>query len=653
MVGISYSVIGIIAIIIHCTINRDVLLLKQHAEVVTSMRYYRKFLWAILLYYITDMMWGILDGLGLVSILRVDTFIYYVAMSVAVVLWCDYVVEYLQQNNFFGKLLRNFGRIFVVFEMLALMLNFYRPFFFWFDEDGTYNAGPIRYVALLIQIVMFMLATIQTVFVTTRTEGVQRRRHMAICLFGLAMIIAIFAQIFYPLLPIYTIGYLIGACSLHVFVGEDEKDEYINDLQRQMDIVSAMSSIFFCSYYIDMKSRTFVEIDNKITENSDFIGKSGDAVKTLDKVCEHLVLPQYMKEMQEFTNLDTLEERLSRKKYYVSCQFESIHLGWAEGYFIASDRDEDGKLKHVIWAIRTIVDEKAKEEKLLYNSYVDELTGLYNRKMYSEDMIENLDKLMTDDFVYIAMDVNGLKNINDSKGHVAGDELIKGAANCMKEVMGPYGRVYRTGGDEFIAMLNVGSDQLSQMKERFETVTANYKGKFIDSVSISCGYVVRRDNPEMDIEQIEKMADKNMYLAKRLHYSTRGVDRREQQQNAYKALCALYSKILMVSFTEDKYSIISMNENEQTEDKGFSDGIFDWLEKFARSGQVHEEDREHFLASTSREYLIDYFKKGNTSLNIEYRRYMDGEFKHVEMLIIPSESYSDENQNMYLYVSRA
>ena len=52
-----------------------------------------------------------------------------------------------------------------------------------------------------------------------------------------------------------------------------------------------------------------------------------------------------------------------------------------------------------------------------------------------------------DEFTYVSLDVNGLKVINDTKGHTAGDELIIGACQCMKKSLGPYGKLYRIGGD--------------------------------------------------------------------------------------------------------------------------------------------------------------------------------------------------------------
>lgn len=433
-----------------------------------------------------------------------------------------------------------------------------------------------------------------------------------------------------------------------------------NNKFLENNIVSSLAGIFFCSYYVDLRDNSFIEIDNRIEENKSFIGEKGDAVETLDKMCKHLVLPEYRNDVEKFVVLDTLDERLSTKKYYISIQFKSVHIGWAEGFFVAGDRDENGKLLHVIWAIRTINDEKEKEEKLLYNSYIDELTGLYNRKMYVEDvdgesnssLIEGANSvdINKDDFAFISFDLNGLKNINDTKGHAAGDELLKAAAYCMSKCIGKNGRVYRTGGDEFIALVNASVEQLKKMQIDFENETANYKGQYFESVSVSYGYVLRKNYPNLSILEIEKMADKNMYLAKQAHYSSTENERRVQQQNAYTALCALYTKILMINLSEDSYSIIFMDEKEQTAEMGFSDGIFDWLKNFAATGQVHPDDQQEYLTKTNKDYLVDYFKHDKTSLSFTYRRKFNDKYKLSEMEIIPTENYTDENQNLFLYV---
>jgi len=570
-------------------------------------------------------------------------------MSFAVVLWTEYTVLYLNQDNLYGKILPWVGRSFLIVEVIALIVNFFYPFFFWFDEAGAYHAGVVRYIMLYVQIVLFAVSSLQTFSVSIQSTGVKQRRHYTMFILGIAMIIAIVLQIYYPLLPIYTVGYLLGCCVLHAYVVEDESDEHFEILTHNLNIISYMANVYSCSYYVNMQTGQYYELDNKVTQNANFIGKTGDATETLNKMCEHLVLPQYKKEMQLFTDMTTLNERL-KDKPYIAAEFESANLGWSEGSFIAGHRDENGNLLSVIWSIRTIHDLKEKEAKLLYNSYVDELTGIYNRKMLVEDINENLRTINDDDFVYISMDVNGLKGVNDTLGHAAGDELIRGAAQAMRACMENYGKVYRVGGDEFTALLNISADDFEHVKQKFEELTANFDGKYVDKISVSMGYVFRNENPSMSLFEIEKLADKRMYEAKHEHYRTNGVDRRSQQ-NAYKCLCGLYTKILKVNLAKDEYSILEMPEAERTVEKGFDTSFFGWVNKFAITGQIHEEDREYFLKKTSKEYITQFFMDNNMQcLNICYRRKYEDGFKLVAMDIVPAEDYRDDNQNVYLYI---
>ncbi|MCQ2496079.1 MAG: GGDEF domain-containing protein [Lachnospiraceae bacterium] len=645
----AYSIIGIIAILIHFIINKNDLFEIRRKDASRTKRYYSVFLLGILLYYITDSLWGILDELKLTGLLYADTVVYYLAMSLAVVLWSEYAAVYLHQNNVYGKILRYVGRGFMMLVVLALLVNLHFPIFFYFDSDGNYHAEIIRYIGLYVQIVLFMVTSIQTFYVAIKLKGSTHKRYMTMSIFGIAMTVAIVAQIEYPLLPIYSIGYMLGSCVLHIYVVEDEKEEDFAKLKHQMDIVSSMSNMFFCSYYVDVKNNSFIELGNSIDGVKFLIGKEGVASDKFLEMSKMLVLPQYASECREFTDMSTLDYRM-KNKIYLSMQFEGVHTGWAEGCFIAGDRDEEGHLNHVIWAIRTIKDEKEKENQLRYNSYVDELTGLYNRKMFAEDIAEIEKQPIKDDFAFISMDVNGLKNLNDSKGHAAGDDLLKGAAKCMKECLEPYGRVYRTGGDEFCAILYATPAFINKIKEEFDERTYACAGRFFEHISVSCGIVFGRDCKDMPMNEIVKAADKNMYVAKQNYYQAKGVDRRGQR-NAYNALCALYTKILKINLDTDTYSIVLMDIKERSSEKGFEEiSIFSWLESFAKSGQVHEDDKEEYLKKTSKEYLRKYFAEGKTSIDIQYRRKIGDEFKTVIMEIIPAEDYDVESKSMYLYV---
>lgn len=296
-----------------------------------------------------------------------------------------------------------------------------------------------------------------------------------------------------------------------------------------------------------------------------------------------------------------------------------------------------------------INEEKRNVEKWIRRSHTDEMTGFYNRQAY-ETEISNLEKAgIKDNFVYISMDVNGLKMVNDTMGHEAGDELIVGACECMRLCLGSYGKLFRTGGDEFVAILYADETQLAEMKRDIVNVASKWHGKYIDSLNISYGFVAEKEARNMTLHQVAVLADKRMYEDKTRYYRKRGVDRRGQR-DAHVALVALYSKILKINVTEDRYEIVNIDESEKTLDKGFNEKLSLWLRDFAISGQVHPEDSSEYLEKTNIVYISEYFKTNEEPFRIIYRRRIGDDYKRVMMEIIKANDYRNDSQNLFLYV---
>ena len=207
------------------------------------------------------------------------------------------------------------------------------------------------------------------------------------------------------------------------------------------------------------------------------------------------------------------------------------------------------------------------------------------------------------------------------------------------------------GGDEFTIILHIDKYDLETVVSEFENEVKNWKGKLVDSLSVSFGYVTVEDIQGLSIFEVASVADKRMYESKSAHYKKKGVDRRGQA-DAHRALCNLYTKILKINITGDTYSIVNMDVSEQTKEKGFAENsISEWLRSFGESGQVHEEDLDDYLRYTNIDYMRDYFAGNKTSLHIFYRRKFGDEFKQVMMEIIPADDYSNDNQSLFLYVN--
>ncbi len=232
----TYSIIGILAIILLLIINQDVFWNNDGHNLTKTMRTYRLFLIGVMVYLVTDLLWGILNSNHLISLLFIDTSIHFAAMVGAVMLWTQYVVLYLDTGSAFERVLQIAGRIFFALELIFIVVNIFTPVLFWFDESGVYQAGIARHITLGIQIFMFLVTAAYTLFVASKSKGRVRHRHMTIGFFGVAMMLLITIQVFYPLLPLYAIGYMLGTSLLHSFVVEDEKEEYRRELEKAAKI---------------------------------------------------------------------------------------------------------------------------------------------------------------------------------------------------------------------------------------------------------------------------------------------------------------------------------------------------------------------------------------------------------------------------------
>lgn len=177
----------------------------------------------------------------------------------------------------------------------------------------------------------------------------------------------------------------------------------------------------------------------------------------------------------------------------------------------------------MMYMLSKVIKERVEKEKLLYTSNTDELTKCFNRHAYEKD-INDLE--LNAEWIYISMDLNGLKHVNDSYGHAAGDELICAAADCMKNSFSEYGKVYRIGGDEFVVITkNIG--RFEEVLRNFERSVEEWRGKYVDSMTVSYGYVFSSEKKWNSVYDIAKAADKRMYESKANFYCEKERDRRK------------------------------------------------------------------------------------------------------------------------------
>lgn len=154
----------------------------------------------------------------------------------------------------------------------------------------------------------------------------------------------------------------------------------------------------------------------------------------------------------------------------------------------------------------------------------DSLCGVYSRYAYMKD-IECYSRLaaLPEDFTVFVFDINGLKTVNDTFGHDAGDELIIGAALCIQNAVGNGKKCYRIGGDEFVVVANMEKEAAEEILVRLAEETKKWSEKNTEfSLSLSSGFARIKDYQGLTAEELVKKADRAMYRSKAAYYLSRG-----------------------------------------------------------------------------------------------------------------------------------
>ena len=393
----SYSLVGISAVLICLIINKDILFTKN--ELSKAYKIYRWFLISLIIFFISDALWGLLDQYHLMTILYIDTLLFFFSMLSSVVFWTFFVSVYVNKSKRTNIALLIGGTIIFLFLIVVTIIDFFEPILFKFDG---YDYIPLygRFILYTLQIALFVIvgAVTLTLFVIEKTN-VNRYRYLSIGLFSLLMSLSIVAQLIFPLLPFYSAGCIVSNCMIHIFVVGSEKDEVLKKLRESL-------------------------------KREQITGKELDLTKTL--------------------------------------------------------------------------------------VYVDSLTGAKSKHAFVE-VESRIDEMIANKninpFSIVVFDINGLKYINDTKGHESGDIYIKDCYNIIKDVY-QNTEVYRFGGDEFVGILD-GEDYLNR------DVLINKFNDIID-VNLSNGNPVvsvgMSDFDELNDNTFNKVfvrADEKMYIRKK------------------------------------------------------------------------------------------------------------------------------------------
>lgn len=218
-----------------------------------------------------------------------------------------------------------------------------------------------------------------------------------------------------------------------------------------------------------------------------------------------------------------IQNLLEQKKF--TCQFEKRFLNfrrevvWAM-VSLSLVTSPEGEPLHFISQIQDITERKQAEEKLEHAAYHDALTGLANRVLFTEHLHVAIEQTKRDTahlYAVLFIDLDRFKNINDSLGHAAGDELLITVAKRLDSCLRPIDSAARFGGDEFAVLLNGVNEvndviRVAERLERELSLPYNLGGhEVFTTASIGIAYSATAYHRPDDVL---RDADTAMYRAK-------------------------------------------------------------------------------------------------------------------------------------------
>lgn len=432
-------------------------------------------------------------------------------------------------------------------------------------------------------------------------------------------------------------------------------DELIDMLAEQFEIVDILSRNYRNVYKINTEKGTMgiVKLDGYVLPALE--GKQEILLNykdIIDVYVKERVYHEDRKKVLKALSLEVVLENLAGKDEYSSSfrvvEKRKVHYCQFKIFKLEGNRNYD--LIAGFQIIDDMIKEAREKEALIRKSTTDEMTGCLNRRAYEEAMLELTDKDQQANIIYIAMDVNGLKATNDTLGHAAGDELIAMASKCMKQCFSAYGDVYRTGGDEFAAIICTSENECSKIMDDFVKRLSSCEGVLVPGVSVSAGVIMRNDHPDASMFEISKLADRKMYEDKSRYYRRKGVDRRGQFE-AQAALGRLYKVIAKGNIDADYFQIASSGNTGNSENENEpADSLTGWLSKPVRLSHIDPSDIAEYTRKTSLAYIGDSFASGSKKVSVYYGLRDGDVYRKTLLEIIPANDYSDTHRTIYIYL---
>lgn len=317
--------------------------------------------------------------------------------------------------------------------------------------------------------------------------------------------------------------------------------------------------------------------------------------------------------------------------------------------------DCDGSVMGTVGVAKDVTNElkykamlEADLEKMHKSSRTDVMTGVYNRRALDEDIKRLVADNELSNTIYISFDINGLKKVNDTIGFAAGDELINAAAKCISTCFRDYGRTYRIGGDEFVAIIKADDHDIVRLFRDFDNMVYDWTGEYSKQLRISYGYAPIADGGEADIQRAIREATEKLGEVKAAYYARKGIDKKGSTE-LLNILTQSYSKVFKLNLSSDVCIVIRSDDDALSAAMGFDERLSEAVKIMCSSDNIHEDDNDNFAKQMDIISLRMRFKSGEKHISFSYRRKTAEGYRLFILEMVPAAEYTQDNQIVYMY----
>lgn len=317
-------------------------------------------------------------------------------------------------------------------------------------------------------------------------------------------------------------------CRSYVVIGVRNVDEQTrrelaeNEKNRTYgQIAAALASRYEVIYYVNVNTDEFTEYAASEKYSQLEIGNKGsDFFKLSQENMQRDIYPEDLPMMRREMEKERFLSELAKDESY-SLTYRLMLDGNPEYVNLRAVRPDDDP-DHVIIAVTNIDSSKRREQEfnealgsVMTMATKDVLTGVKNKLAYTQSTAEldgSIKRGEQPEFGIVVCDVNGLKNVNDTAGHQAGDEYLRAACSIICHVF-KHSPVFRVGGDEFAVLLS--GEDYTDREELLKTLKAvMLANKVSGDVTAASGMAVF--NPrDRSVEAVFNRVDAAMYRNKK------------------------------------------------------------------------------------------------------------------------------------------